>query len=130
MTEIDDNIKSDKTGIASALLCTVHCLIIPILFLVQYSFTSGNTNIQLPTWWERLDYIFLLISFWAVYHSAGHTRYKEIRIALWLSWTLLAVAIIGGSNLHWLAYIASAGLISAHFVNLKRMRKNTPTFRN
>ena len=129
MTNKDDTVKSDKAGIASALLCTVHCLIIPVLFLVQYSFADGNSTMHLPSWWEQLDYLFLLISFWAVYHSASHTRYKEIRIALWLSWTVLAIAIIGGTGLHWLAYPASAGLIAAHFVNLKRMRKNTPTFR-
>ena len=114
--------KSDKAGIASAVLCMIHCLVIPVLFLLKFSFTD-NTILQLPLWWEKIDYIFLAISFIAVYHSAGHTRFKEIKIGLWLFWGILATAIVFSATLHWMAYIASAGLIVTHFVNIMRIRK-------
>jgi hypothetical protein len=114
---------SDKTGITSAVLCTVHCLIIPILFLVKFWWSDKGIIVLLPAWWEKLDFLFLLISFLAVYHSASHTPVKNIRILLWLFWAILAVSIIFATPLHWLAYIASAGLIGTHLFNIRRIRK-------
>ncbi len=115
-------IQSDKAGILSATLCMVHCLIIPLLFLAKVSYTDSNAN-HLPAWWEKLDYIFLVISFWAVYHSAQHTPYQKIKIALWSFFSLLATAIIFEATLHWLAYFASAGLIVTHLANIKLSRR-------
>jgi len=113
------SLNADKTGIASALLCTVHCMVIPALFLVKY-WGVDNNFINLPSWWDRLDYVFLLLSFWAVYHSASHTKAKSIKRSLWLFWGILALAIIFETKLHSLAYIASAGLVITHFVNIKQ----------
>lgn len=117
-------IKSDQAGIASAILCTVHCLVVPVLFLLKFSF-SDNTSYHLPVWWEKMDYVFLLVSFLAVYHSAKHTSTREIRISLWFFWAVLAAAIIFQAQLHWMAYIASAGLVATHFVNIRQMKKRS-----
>lgn len=125
MDEEAVSIQSDKAGIASAVLCMIHCLAVPVFFLMRYWFADANIIHALPVWWERVDYVFLLISFWAVYHSAGHTRYKEIKMALWTFWSILAIAILFEATLHWMAYIASAGLITTHFVNIKRLRKSS-----
>jgi MerC mercury resistance protein len=113
----------DMAGITSALLCTVHCLVIPALFLLKFSWTDNN-NIKLPDWWESVDYVFLVISFIAVFHSARHTPAKAIKVSLWLFWSILAVAIIFSKDFHWLAYVASAGLITTHFLNILRMKRN------
>ncbi len=109
---------SDKIGITSAVLCTVHCLVVPALFLLK-----GWYSASMPTWWDKLDILFLLISFAAVYHSASHTKIKEIKLALWISWVVLAAAILSPVELHWLAYLASAGLITGHFLNIRSLRK-------
>jgi len=85
---------------------------------------DSNTAYDIPAWWGKLDYIFLVVSFLAVYHSAGHTRYKEIKLSLWIFWSVLAIAIIFETTIHWAAYIASAGLIVTHFVNIMRIRKS------
>ncbi len=113
---------SDKVGITSAVLCTIHCLVIPALFLLK-GWYADSTTAKLPHWWESMDSIFLVISFVAVYHSSTHTKVKEIRMALWASWCLLALAIVFSSHLHWLTYVASAGLISTHFINIRRIRR-------
>ena len=113
--------KSDKAGIASAVLCTIHCLVVPVLFLLKMSWTQ-HTAIDLPSWWEKIDYLFLLISFFAVYHSASHTKTIEIKYSLWLFWSILVLAIVFQSKLHWLAYIASAGLVITHLINIRRMK--------
>jgi MerC mercury resistance protein len=113
---------SDKAGITSAILCTVHCLIVPALFLAKF-WLSDNAVIQLPAWWELLDFLFLAVSFFAVYHSASHTPVHNIKISLWVFWAILALSILFATRLHWLAYLASAGLIVTHFLNIRRMRR-------
>jgi len=110
---------SDVLGITSAILCTIHCLLIPALFLLKFWWTD-HTAYTLPTWWESLDYFFLVLSFVAVYHSASHASTRAIKISFWSFWTCLAIAIVFEQVLHWMAYIASAGLIATHFVNIKR----------
>ena len=111
-------VNSDKTGITSALLCTVHCMVIPALFLVKY-WQADNNAFTLPNWWEKLDYVFLAISLWAVYHSAAHARFVQVKISLWFFWCLFALAVVFDKTLHMLAYVASAGLIVTHLINLK-----------
>ena len=71
-----------------------------------------------------MDYIFLVVSFLAVFHSAKHTNTKEIKASLWIFWAMLAIAIIFQSAIHWIAYIASAGLIATHYLNIRRLRRN------
>lgn len=123
MNEEQIIVQSDKAGIASALLCTAHCLVVPVAFLLRSWLADGSPGHILPAWWEKLDYLFLVISFIAVYHSAGHTKYKEIKMALWTFWVILAAAILMETTMHWMTYIASAGLIATHFINIKRLRK-------
>ena len=112
-------VNADKTGIASAILCTVHCLVVPAYFLLQKWWVTANTTL-LPGWWEWLDYAFLLISFSAVYHASTHAGNKLIKISLWISWIVLAIGILV-PQLHWVTYLASAGLIATHFINLRQI---------
>ena len=126
MTQDKIYLTSDKAGITSAVLCTIHCLIVPVLFLAKFWWTDGNTTIHLPSWWESIDYAFLLISFWAVYHSASHTPAKAIKYALWLFWTMLAISILFAARLHELAYVASAGLVTTHLINIRRIKRYRP----
>jgi hypothetical protein len=114
---------ADKAGIASAVLCTVHCLVVPMLFLIKFTWADELANYRLPYWWELLDYLFLLISFFAVYHSASHTASRPIKMSLWIFWAILAISIIFSKHLHALAYVASAGLVSTHFMNIRRMKR-------
>ena len=117
---IKNTIRADRAGITSAILCSVHCLIVPVLFLLKYSL-GKKISIGLPVWWGYFDYLFLVISFIAVYHSA-----KRVKLALWFFWCVLVVAILFESVLHWMAYIASAGLIASHFWNIRQMSKHIP----
>jgi len=117
---------ADKLGIISAVICAVHCLVIPALFLLKYSFADSLTVLHsgeggaLPVWWHVLDYVFLIIGFVAVLHASTHSASAGVRVALWLFWLCLGVAVIFEDSLHWLSYIASAGLIGTHFVNIRQ----------
>jgi hypothetical protein len=39
---------------------------------------------------------------------------------MWLFWLCLAIAIIFEHRLHWMAYIASTGLIATHVANIRK----------
>jgi hypothetical protein len=118
---------ADRLGITSAVICTVHCLVVPSVFLLKYWWTntSGREfwSSGLPAWWETLDYLFLIIGFIAVYHAASHASGRGVKLSLWLFWLCLAVAIVFEDKLHWMAYIASAGLIVTHFINIREHQK-------
>jgi len=116
---------ADKIGITSAVICAVHCLVIPAIFLLKYSWedttavAGAGWGSGLPHWWETLDYIFLAVGFYAVFHATTHTPSRWVKISLWLFWLCLAIAVVFESKLHWMAYIASAGLVATHFVNIR-----------
>jgi len=119
---------ADKLGIASAVICTVHCLVVPALFLFKYWWTNttGKTLFSggLPVWWELFDYLFLIVGFIAVYHASSHAAGRNIKKALWFFWCCLGIAVVFENSLHWMAYIASAGLIGTHFINIRKHQKN------
>lgn len=101
---------------------------IPALFTLKYT-VSTHINIHLanglPGWWAALDYLFLVVSFIAVYHAATHAAAKGVKRFLWLFWACLAVAIFFEKDLHWMAYVASVGLVSTHITNIRQHRKKT-----
>lgn len=97
-------------------------MIVPLLFLFTYSIRhahSHNAHSLLPNWWESLDYLFLAIGFYAVYHASQHAASRSVKIALWIFWLFLASSVIFQEKLHWLSYVASLGLIATHFLNIR-----------
>ncbi len=119
--------RADRLGIMSAVICTIHCLVVPVLFLLKYWWTSSMGTAPwgggLPSWWESFDYLFLIIGFIAVYHASSHAAGRYIKVSLWLFWSCLGVAVVFEHTLHWMAYIASAGLIFTHFINIRKHQK-------
>ena len=61
------DINSDHIGVTSSSLCILHCLFTPFLFLSQS--TSVTLTQEIPFLWQSLNYVFLLISFLAIYHT-------------------------------------------------------------
>lgn len=123
---------ADKLGIASAIICAVHCLVIPAIFLIKYSWADSVTSVHaghevLPYWWHALDYVFLIIGFVAVFHASTHAAGRGIKFALWFFLACLAVAVVFEEQLHWMAYVASAGLVTTHFINIRRHKKKLKT---
>lgn len=119
---------ADKLGIASAVICTIHCLVVPMLFLLKYWWTNTTGKALfgtsgLPSWWETIDYLFLIVGFVAVYHASAHASGRYIKLSLWLFWLCLAIAVVFEHTLHWMAYIASIGLITTHFINIRNHKK-------
>ena len=84
--------KSDLLGTFVSSLCLVHCVATPFIFVAQTGIAACCK--VTPTWWSSIDFIFLGISFLAIYWSTKSTSIKWIKPALWLSWGLLSSIIV------------------------------------
>ncbi|MEP5341382.1 MAG: MerC domain-containing protein [Algibacter sp.] len=122
------NQKPDHIGAITSTLCLIHCVATPFIFIVQScSLTCCSTT---PTWWQFIDYIFLVISFFAVYRSTQTTSKKWIKPALWMSWILLFFTIVN-EKMMWLSlneyfiYVPALTLIFLHLYNKKYCQCNT-----
>ncbi len=110
--------KSDNIGILASTLCMLHCLATPFLFVAH---TCCNAT---PIWWQWVDYFFLAISFFAVYHTTQTSLNKLIKLGLWVSWVALFVVIVDEKTVIFhlsetCKYIAAFSLVALHFYNQK-----------
>ena len=114
--------KSDTLGALASSLCLIHCLATPLIFIGHT--TSVHQCHAAPVWWRAIDFIFLAISFIAVYNSSKHTTKKWIRYAFWFCWGLLAIVIFM-ERLEWVhipepvLYILAFSLSCLHIYNRK-----------
>ncbi len=114
--------KSDILGALSSGLCLIHCVLTPFLFIAQ-SHSLGCCTAT-PGWWSTVDYLFLIISFFAIYKSTKATTKNWMKYALWMSWFALFFIIM---NEHFgfvsLAeesiYLPSLSLVFLHIYNSK-----------
>jgi len=115
-------LKVDGIGMTASLLCMAHCIATPFLFIAKSC--SVSCCDASPTWWSWLDYLFLVVSFFAVWQTSKTTSKRWIRYALWVSWLLL-FAIIVNEKLQLLPlpettiYFPAVALVGLHFYNLK-----------
>lgn len=113
--------RSDSLGVFASGLCLIHCIATPLIFVLQPLAVSEEAA---PLWWKSLDYVFLVISFIAVYWSAKNTSKTWMRSALWISWVALTFAILNEKmELFHLGeisiYIPAVVLIGLHLYNQK-----------
>ena len=113
--------KSDNIGILSSTLCILHCLVTPFVFLTQ-AYTINNYA-SIHTYWKYIDFLFLMVSFFAVYRSAKTTSSTIIRTALWINFSIL-LAVIMNEKMELFSipesftYIAASSLVLLHVYNL------------
>ncbi|MBB5284311.1 hypothetical protein HNQ92_002454 [Rhabdobacter roseus] len=109
--------KSDLLGIASASLCVVHCLLTPILLVLAAS-SAG--------WWHEVSYVFLLISYYALYETSRHCTNRRILLLIGSSLLVLTASVLLEDYFEWLhevSYLASLGLITGHILNIRYCKK-------
>ena len=114
--------KSDSLGALASALCLVHCLATPLIFVAQScSLTCCSAS---PTWWQFIDYFFVVISFLAIFRSVKTTTSTWIKPALWISWSLLVLCIVN-EKMNWfylndnLVYVPALLLVGLHLYNKK-----------
>ena len=118
-------INSDHLGILSSTLCLTHCILTPIFFLYQVEIS--NQIVGSTTFWQSLNYFFLLISFFAVNRSIKISSNYLIKIFMLISWFLLSSLILNEqlelfSVPEFFSYFAAVSLCSLHIYNLNYCR--------
>ncbi len=114
--------KPDTFGSLASALCLIHCIATPFLFISQTCALTGCS--ETPIWWQFIDYLFLAISFVAIYWTTHTTTINWIKPLMWLSWLALFTVIIN-EKLKWLSipetviYIPAFALIATHIYNRK-----------
>ncbi len=114
--------KSDTLGAFASGLCLIHCIATPFIFIAQTC--SASCCSGAPTWWSMMDYLFLGISFFAIYWSVQNTSKNWIKYALWTSWSVLLFVILNEKiELIHLAeqaiYTPALALVGFHLYNRK-----------
>ena len=115
--------QSDVLGAVASGLCALHCIATPFLFFAQSCSANGCCGSS-PTWWSSIDYIFIGITFFAVYQSGINSSKPWLKYALFTIWTLLSLLVLNGKfgvlNIpEWWKYIMAGGLIGLHMYSLK-----------
>ncbi len=113
---------SDTIGALASSLCLIHCIATPFIFIAQSC--SATCCDSSPLWWQSIDYIFIGVSFFAVYWSAKHSSKSWLKNALWLSWALLSATILNEKFelIHLpesIIYIPAFALVGLHIYNKK-----------
>lgn len=114
--------KSDVFGAAASTLCVIHCLATPFIFIAQTA--SIHNDGASPFWWKNLDFIFLIISYFAVARSSKNTSRSYMKPLLWGNWTVLFLLILNEKYQFVLlaetvTYITALSLAALHIFNLK-----------
>jgi len=116
---------SDSIGAVTSGLCMLHCFATPFLFLSQSSLIFISIDFTLS--WFLLNYIFLSVSFLAIYYSVKNSTNIFIKIFLYLFWAVLSGLIINESLEIFsipeaATYFSAFSLICLHIYNLRYCR--------
>ncbi len=116
---------SDTVGIAASILCLLHCLVTPLLFMAH----AGSTMLQDSNaiWWKSLDVIFLALSFMAIRRSVKASFIRFVKYGFWICWTLLLIIILNEKFAllplpEVVIYPVSIALVALHVYNLKHYK--------
>lgn len=117
--------QSDYVGASASTLCLVHCMLTPVLFAVQA--TSLSCADISPAWWQAIDFLFLVISFFAIYFTARSSTSVWVSRGLYFWWFILALIIVNAtfqwlSIPHSLVYIPALVVSGLHLYNRKYCR--------
>ena len=106
-------INFDAIGAFASGLCMLHCIATPFFFIA--SACSSSCCSTAPSWWQWLDYGFLFISFFSIYHTTRSTKKVWVTQGLWLSWAALFFLIIN-AKFFWISVHANTKFIPAFFL--------------
>ena len=120
---------SNLLGAAASGLCALHCAATPLFFAAKPVLESTvEHHAHGSPFWAALDYVFLVLSFLAVWYSAKNTDHQTLKKILWFGWVLFAIGLFSepfhlpyGS---WLMYAGSIILVVTHLKNFQHCRAN------
>ncbi len=112
----------DKIGIISSSLCMIHCIGTPFIFIAKAC--SATCCSDAPIWWLMIDYLFLIISFVAIYFTTRKPTKPWLNVFFWIAWVVLLFATLEHSFSlsivpKYFIYIPALTVVALHFYNLK-----------
>jgi len=96
----------------------------PLVLVLQLGFATHH-----HPHWHYLDYVFLIISFIACYITTKKCTFRRLAILLWSFFGLLTLSVLlhdVANFLEYTTYLASAGLVTCHLLNIRYCRKCHP----
>ncbi|BDD05692.1 MerC domain-containing protein [Aureibacter tunicatorum] len=116
------NQRSDIFGAMASGLCLIHCMATPLLFIAQTC--SSTCCDSSPFWWKSIDFLFIAISFIAIYQSSKTTSKHWVKVAFWANWSAMLLVILNENialvQLPELSiYALATSLILLHIYNKK-----------
>jgi hypothetical protein len=114
--------KADYVGITGSLLCLVHCIATPMLLM---SSRLLQTNDHIRVGYLSLDYVFIAVNIAAVYFATRHYASAAVRRSLWGFLCLFTASVLledVNEVFEYISYVASAGLMLTHLVNIRQHR--------
>ena len=111
-------IHPDNIGATFSTLCVIHCFATPFLFITQ------SYMLVVPGWWQALNYVFLVLSFFAVYKTSQNSSNQIVKTLLFVFWGILASLLISEEFelFHlpeFITYITGLTLAGLHIYNKK-----------
>jgi len=111
---------SDYLGAIAGVLCIIHCIITPLLFFINAELATKQTLLAL----QVVGYIFLIISFFAVYKSSLNTTNDTVKVLFFVFWGFLLFLILNESFgifriAETFTFISAFSLSALHIYNLK-----------
>lgn len=109
--------KADTIGILSAVLCLIHCLLIPVLIL---------GGIMSDHWMDHtawMDYFFILLATIAVFSASRSATRNDIKLAMWFSAVWFAISILlhdTHSAAIFSSALSSVALVTIHAINFRQ----------
>lgn len=104
---------SDYLGIISSLFCLIHCLLTPVILSFQMMYFRNAAS------FEVFEYIFLSMSFVAVYFSSRNYKNVLGKGIMWITFSVFALSVLVHDFLPaYISYVASILLIFLHFLNI------------
>ena len=85
-------VSSDYIGALSSGLCLIHCMATPFLFAAQSS--AVHSCADAPMAWSMIDFVFIGISFFAVWWSVKSTSKEWVKYGMWTALGLSFLVIL------------------------------------
>lgn len=120
--------KADIIGVLTSTLCLIHCFLAPFVFMAWTTSSAHKNTTQ--SWWYLLDYLFIVVSFLAIFKTTQNTNNRWINLGFWFSWLFLIVLLLN-EKISYIAapetliYIPTLSIIILHIYNLNKAPLDT-----
>nr|WKN34909.1 MerC domain-containing protein [Tunicatimonas sp. TK19036] len=109
--------QADILGMLSAILCIIHCLLVPVLLI------AGLASGSFAGLWEYLDWVFIVLAWTAVYSATRHETNRRLAHFMWGTVCVFSITLL--LHEYWilalyLSMASSAVLASLHFIHFQK----------